>query len=186
MMHKAWCSIEEVPCCFPRPSIKFQGHKGQKIDDLDQIWARLLGRSQLSNPSDLPCSILSHVVQSSCNLKWRGHYVSISDTVHIGWQCHSLPCPNEQGSCRKDWVSWSDEAIYYLSPCRQLKLQQQQHSLKSILITVAQWMKFFAAVPCPFGYLPGQQSRLAQRCPNVGNVGTDVGATLSQPTLLSG
>ena len=57
MMHKAWCSIEEVPYCFPRPSIKFQGHKGQKID-LDQIWARLLGRSQLSNPSDLPCSIL--------------------------------------------------------------------------------------------------------------------------------
>ena len=56
MMHKAWCSIEEVPYCFPSPSIKFQGHKGQKIDDLDQIWARLLGRSQLSNPSDLPCS----------------------------------------------------------------------------------------------------------------------------------
>ena len=31
MMHKAWCSIEEVPYCFPRSSIKFQGHKGQKI-----------------------------------------------------------------------------------------------------------------------------------------------------------
>ena len=57
MMHKAWCSKEEVPYCFPRPSIKFQGHKGQKIDDLDQIWARLLGRSQLSNPSDLPCLV---------------------------------------------------------------------------------------------------------------------------------
>ena len=59
MMHKAWCSIEEVPYCFPRPSIKFQGHKGQKIDDLDQIWARLLFRSQLSNPSDLPCFSIS-------------------------------------------------------------------------------------------------------------------------------
>ena len=30
MMHKAWCSIEEVPYCFPRSSIKFQGHTGQK------------------------------------------------------------------------------------------------------------------------------------------------------------
>ena len=57
MMHKAWCNVEEVPCCFPRSSIKFQGHTGWKIDDLDQIWARLLGRSQLSNPSDLPCFI---------------------------------------------------------------------------------------------------------------------------------
>ena len=30
MIHKAWCSIEEVLCCFPRSSIKFQGHKGKK------------------------------------------------------------------------------------------------------------------------------------------------------------
>ena len=28
-----------------------------KIDDVDHIWARLLGRSQLLNPSDLPCSL---------------------------------------------------------------------------------------------------------------------------------
>ena len=31
MMHKAWSSIEEVPYCFPRSSIKFQGRMGQKI-----------------------------------------------------------------------------------------------------------------------------------------------------------
>ena len=55
MIHKAWCCIEEVPYYFSRSYIKFQGHTGWKIDDLDQIWARLLGRSQLSNPSDLPC-----------------------------------------------------------------------------------------------------------------------------------
>ena len=55
MIHKAWCSIEEVPYYFSRSHIKFQGHTGWKIDELDQIWARLLGRSQLSNPSDLPC-----------------------------------------------------------------------------------------------------------------------------------
>ena len=42
---------------FSRSYIKFQGHTGWKIDDLDQIWARLLGRLQLSNPSDLPCHI---------------------------------------------------------------------------------------------------------------------------------
>ena len=28
---------------------------GRKIDDLNPIWVRLLGRSLLSNPSDLPC-----------------------------------------------------------------------------------------------------------------------------------
>ena len=38
-----------------RLSTKFQGHTGWKVDDLNPIWVRLLGRSQLSNPSDLPC-----------------------------------------------------------------------------------------------------------------------------------
>ena len=55
MMHKAWCSIEEVPYYFSWSSIKFRGHTGWKIDDSNPIWVRLLGRSQLSNPSDLPC-----------------------------------------------------------------------------------------------------------------------------------
>ena len=37
MMDKAWCSIEEVPNCFSRSSIKFHGHTGGKIDDLNPI-----------------------------------------------------------------------------------------------------------------------------------------------------
>ena len=45
-----------MPYCFWGSSIKFQGHTGWKIDDLNPIWVRLLGRSQLSNPSGLPCS----------------------------------------------------------------------------------------------------------------------------------
>ena len=60
MMHKAWCSIEEVPYYFSGSSIKFQGYTGWKIDALKPIWVRLLGRSQLSNPSDLPCLHRSH------------------------------------------------------------------------------------------------------------------------------
>ena len=55
MMHKAWCSIEEVPYYFPRSSIKLQGHKGWIIKDFNPIWVRLLAWSQLSDPSDLPC-----------------------------------------------------------------------------------------------------------------------------------
>ena len=55
MVHKAWHNIEEVPYYFSRSSIKFQGHKGWKIDYLNPIWLRLLGRSQLSNHSDLTC-----------------------------------------------------------------------------------------------------------------------------------
>ena len=35
MTHEAWSNIEEVPYCFSRSSIKFEGHTGQKIADFD-------------------------------------------------------------------------------------------------------------------------------------------------------
>ena len=38
MMRKAWSSIEEMPCCFSRSSVKFQGHTWQKIADFQPNW----------------------------------------------------------------------------------------------------------------------------------------------------
>ena len=35
MMHKAWSSMEEVPYCFSRSSVKLQGHTAKKIIDFD-------------------------------------------------------------------------------------------------------------------------------------------------------
>ena len=35
MIHKAWSSIEEVPYCFSRSSIKFQGNMRQQDIDFD-------------------------------------------------------------------------------------------------------------------------------------------------------
>ena len=42
MMHKAWYSIEEVPYCYSRSFINFQGHTGWLIEDLkicNATWA---------------------------------------------------------------------------------------------------------------------------------------------------
>ena len=39
MLHKAWNSKGEMPFCFPRSSIKFQGHMVQNITDIDPNWA---------------------------------------------------------------------------------------------------------------------------------------------------
>ena len=38
MMHKAWCGLGEVPYCFTRTSVKFQGHTAKKIGDFDPNW----------------------------------------------------------------------------------------------------------------------------------------------------
>ena len=35
MLHKAWRGIEEVRYCFWRSSVKFQGHRGENIEDFD-------------------------------------------------------------------------------------------------------------------------------------------------------
>ena len=61
LMHKAWRYIEEVPYYFLRSFIKFQGHTGWKINDLNPIWIRLQGCLQLSDPSDLPCLTFIHL-----------------------------------------------------------------------------------------------------------------------------
>ena len=39
MIHKAWRSIEEVPYCLSRSSVKFKSHTGSKIADFDTNWA---------------------------------------------------------------------------------------------------------------------------------------------------
>ena len=39
MLHKAWNSKGEMPYCFPRSSVKFQGHTVQSITDFDPNWA---------------------------------------------------------------------------------------------------------------------------------------------------
>ena len=125
MMHKAWSSMEEVPYCFSRSSIKFQGHTALKIVEFDLNWAfpdcnsslnstmamkcctkletakercpivfqghpsnfkvtryktssiltqigrfRTIGRSQLSNPSDLPCFLYLHLALTNKKLDW--------------------------------------------------------------------------------------------------------------------
>ena len=41
MMTKAWSSIEEVPNCFPRSSITFQGHTRQKVVNSYPNWVFL-------------------------------------------------------------------------------------------------------------------------------------------------
>ena len=53
-----WCTKLDVVykrCHVVEVIHQTQGHSGWKIDDLNPIRVKLLGRSQLSNPSDLPC-----------------------------------------------------------------------------------------------------------------------------------
>ena len=50
MMHKAWSSIEEVPYCFWRSYIKFQGDTALKIVEFDPDWVFPDCNSSLNSP----------------------------------------------------------------------------------------------------------------------------------------
>ena len=63
MKHIAYRGMENVPHCFSRSSVKVEGLADRKIDDLDLIWARLQGRSQLSNSSNLACYFGHYLVR---------------------------------------------------------------------------------------------------------------------------
>ena len=55
MMHKAWSSIEEVPYCFSRSSVKFEGHMALKIVEFDPNWAFPDWNSSLNSPMAMKC-----------------------------------------------------------------------------------------------------------------------------------
>ena len=62
MMHKACSGLEEVPHCFSRSSIKFQGYTGWKIYDFDPNWGFPNCKSSLN----------SQMVTKWCKKAWNG------------------------------------------------------------------------------------------------------------------
>ena len=116
MMHKTWCGVEEVPYCFSRSSIKFQGHTGWKIDNFNIIWVRLLGQTQLSKHSDLPCyQDKTHCISkqfSAILLRTTGHWCAINNKLcwlisHLA--NHGLYSLSRKASYQK--ISWRLYAV---------------------------------------------------------------------------
>ena len=127
MMHKAWRSIEEVPYYFWGSSIKFQGHTGWKIDNFNPIWVRLLGQSQLSNPSDLPCFVMAEWLWGATYI--RGLMVS-SWALRVKlllWECHNTPLVKLQEwfmqwlcAIRQQAITWADVDPHLCHPIASL------------------------------------------------------------------
>ena len=126
MMQKALSSIEEAPYCFSGPSIKFQGHTDWKIDDLNPIWVRLLGRSQLSNPSDLPCFNSIPIPLFSIPIPLL--------TISFNYNSHSGHFNSNSGEFKSNPNSWND-------------LLMSSSKLIMIMITRYMYIKLLLLVP---------------------------------------
>ena len=73
MMHKAWSSIEEVPYCFSRSSVKFQGHIALKIVEFDSNWAFLDCNSSLNTPMAMKCCTKLETAKKRCPIAFQFH-----------------------------------------------------------------------------------------------------------------
>ena len=73
MMHKAWSSIEEVPYCFSRSSVKFQGYTALKIVKFDPNWAFPDCNSSLNSPMAMKCCTKLETAKERCPIVFQGH-----------------------------------------------------------------------------------------------------------------
>ena len=73
MMHKAWSSIEEVPYCFWRSSVKLQGHTALKIVEFDPNWAFPDCNSSLNSPMAMKCCTQLETAKERCPIVFQGH-----------------------------------------------------------------------------------------------------------------
>ena len=73
MMHKAWSSIVEVPYCFSRSYIKFQGHTALKIVEFDPNWAFPDCNSSLNSPMAMKCCTKLETAKERCPIVFQGH-----------------------------------------------------------------------------------------------------------------
>ena len=73
MMHKAWSSIEKVPYCFSRSSVKFQGHTSLKIVEFDPNWAFPDCNSSLNSPMAMKCYTKLETAKERCPIVFQGH-----------------------------------------------------------------------------------------------------------------
>ena len=73
MMQKPCSSIEEVPYCFSRSSIKFQGQTPKKIIDFDPNWAFPDFNSSLNSSMAMKWHTKLEVAWKRCPIVFEGH-----------------------------------------------------------------------------------------------------------------
>ena len=94
MMHKAWCSTEDVLCCFSRSSIKFEGHMDQKTDDFNPILSKITRlvaaiKSLRFALLDIYMFMSSIIIPFYHKINLRSQRTSNAESISMAW-CHHV------------------------------------------------------------------------------------------------
>ena len=109
-MHKDWSSIEELPYCFSRLSIKFQGHRAKKNIDFDPKlgFFGLQLQCEFTDGYEMMLIFCSSVDEvpfyfSRSSVKFQGHKGQLS-LILSGIECYRTVTPV--------WIHWWLEMIH--------------------------------------------------------------------------
>ena len=83
MMHRAWSSIVEVPYCFSRSYVKFQGHMALKIVEFDPNWAFPDCNTSLNSPMAMKCCTKLERAKERCPIVFQGHPSNFKVTRYL-------------------------------------------------------------------------------------------------------
>ena len=89
MMHNAWSSIEQVPCCFSRSYVKLQGHTALKVVDFDPNWTFPDCISSLKSPMATKwCTMLDITLKRcpiifNCKQLYKWYFPSVRLSVRL-------------------------------------------------------------------------------------------------------
>ena len=89
----AWCCLEEVPYCFSRSSVKFQGHTALKIVEFDLDCVFLDCNSSLNSPMAKKWCTKLEVALKRCPIVFQGHTALKIVEFHPNW-----PFPDSNSS----------------------------------------------------------------------------------------
>ena len=83
IMHKAWCCLGEVPYCFSRSSVKFQGHTAKKKTvDFDPNREIPDYKSSLNSPMTKKWCTKLEVASKRCSIVFQSHLSNFKVTRH--------------------------------------------------------------------------------------------------------
>ena len=81
-MHRAWSNIVEVPYCFSRSYVKFQGHTALKIVEFDPNLAFPDCNSCLNSPMAMKCCTKLETAKERCPIVFQGHPSNVKVTQY--------------------------------------------------------------------------------------------------------
>ena len=132
MMHKAWSSIEEVPYCFSRSSVKFQGHTALNIIEFDPNWAFPDCNSSLNSPMAMKCCTKLETAMERCPIVFQGHPSNFKVT-----RDKTSPILTQIGRFRT--IGWSQLSNSSDLPCWRSSVKFQGHTALKIVEFDPDW-----------------------------------------------